>query len=398
MTNAKIDKRMWVIFIIIFVNLLGFGIILPLLPYYVESFGAGPITIGLLAAAYSLFQLLSAPILGELSDKFGRRPVLLFSIGGTALSFGILGFANSIPLLFLARIIDGASGGNISTAQAYIADITSKENRTQGMATMMAAFSLGMILGPAVGGLLSVYGYSVPAFVAGAVALIATILTYFFLPESKKINATTKSVVVKRKGLINFRDFYDALTHPEVGLFLTISFMMMFAFSLMQGTFALFSEHSLHLTAKDNGYIFAYLGFIGIIMQMFFLKRILKWLPERRAIVIAIVCMAVALGLIAFSTNIALLFLAVTLLAFGNSISGPVLAGLVSKKTPDNEQGNIAGMNQSVGSMARILGPVSGTFLYSQIGLKAPYLVATAILIITALFSAKHLLFATVKE
>lgn len=159
--------------------MLGFGIILPLLPYYVESFGSGPITIGLLAAAYSLFQLLSAPILGELSDKFGRRPILLFSIGGTALSFGLLGFANSIPLLFLSRIIDGASGGNISTAQAYIADITSKENRTQGMGIMMAAFSLGFILGPAMGGLLSVYGYAVPALVAGAVALVATILTYF---------------------------------------------------------------------------------------------------------------------------------------------------------------------------------------------------------------------------
>lgn len=391
------DQRLWIIFLIIFINMLGFGIILPLLPYYVESFGAGPVTIGFLAAAYSLFQLLSAPILGELSDKFGRRPVLLFSIGGTALSFGLLGFASSIPLLFLSRIIDGASGGNISTAQAYIADITDKKNRTQGMGIMMAAFSLGMILGPAAGGLLSVYGYAVPAFVAGAVALAATILTYFFLPESLKINEISQSLVKKRRKLISFKDFYDALTHPEVGLFLSISFLMMFAFSLMQGTFALFSEHSLNLTAKDNGYIFAYLGFIGILMQMFFLKQILKWLPERGAIFLAIICMAAALGLIAFSVNVALLFLAMTLLAFGNSLSGPVLAGLISKKTPDDEQGNIAGMNQSVGSLARILGPISGTFFYTQFGLKSPYLAATIILVGTAIFSAKHLLRLNVK-
>lgn len=159
----------------------------------------------------------------------------------------------------------------------------------------------------------------------------------------------------------------------------------------MQGTFALFSEHSLHLTAKDNGYIFAYLGLIGIIMQMFLLKRILKLITERKAIVISIVFMAIALSLIAFNTNMVLLFFAMTLLAFGNSISGPVLAGLISKKTPDNEQGNVAGMNQSVGSMARILGPVSGTFFYSQLGLKAPYLVATAILGFTAIFSFKKL-------
>ena len=382
---------MWIIFLIIFINMLGFGIILPLLPYYVESFGAGPMTIGLLAAVYSLFQLLSAPILGELSDKFGRRPILLFSIGGTALSFGLLGIANSIPLLFLARIIDGASGGNISTAQAYIADITSKDNRTQGMGVMMAAFSLGFILGPAAGGLLSVYGYAVPAFAAGAVALVATILTYFFLPESIKANETSKEKIKKRKKFFSFRDFYDALTHPDVGLFLTISFMMMFAFSLMQGTFALFSEHSLHLTAKDNGYIFAYLGFIGVVMQMFFLKRILQWIPERQAVIVSIVCMAIALGMIAFSTNMLVLFLAVTLLAFGNSIAGPVLAGLISKNTPDDEQGNIAGMNQSVGSMARIVGPILGTFFYSQLGLRAPYLLATALLGITVVFSSKHL-------
>ena len=392
------DRRMWIIFLIIFINMLGFGIILPLLPYYVESFGAGPITIGLLAAAYSLFQLLSAPILGELSDKFGRRPILLFSVGGTALSFGLLGIANSIPLLFLSRIIDGASGGNISTAQAYIADITSKENRTEGMGMMMAAFSLGFILGPALGGLLSVYGYAVPALVAGAIALIATILTYFFLPESIKVNEATMATVKKRKKFFNFQDFRDALTHPEVGLFLTISFMMMFAFSLMQGTFALFSEHSLHLTAKDNGYIFAYLGFIGIVMQMFLLKRILKWIPERKAIVISIICMAVALGMIAFSTNMSLLFLAVTLLAFGNSVSGPVLAGLVSKKTPDNEQGNIMGVNQSIGSIARLVGPILGTFMYSQLGMRAPYLIATAVLSITALFSVKNLLFVEARE
>jgi DHA1 family tetracycline resistance protein-like MFS transporter len=392
------DKRMWIIFLIIFINMFGFGIILPLLPYYVESFGAGPITIGLISAVYSLFQLISAPILGELSDKFGRRPVLLFSIGGTALSFGILGIANSIPLLFLSRVIDGASGGNISTAQAYIADITSKENRTQGMGMMMAAFSLGFILGPALGGILSVYGYAVPAFVAGVVALIATILTYFFLPESLKANVASKTVAKKRRKIFSLQDFYDALTHPEVGLFLSISFMTMFAFSLMQGTFALFSEHSLHLTAKDNGYIFAYLGFVGIMMQMFFLKRLLRWIPERKAIFVSIISMAIALGLIAFSANMILLFVAVTLLAFSNSISGPVLAGLISKKTPDHEQGNIAGMSQSVGSMSRLLGPVMGTFIYSQLGLRAPFLLATVVLGMTALFSIKHLLFTSEQE
>lgn len=386
------DRRMWIIFLIIFINMLGFGIILPLLPYYVESLGAGAMTIGLVSAAYSFFQLLSAPVLGELSDKIGRRPVLLFSIGGTAVSFLLLGVANSLPLLFLSRIIDGLSGGNISTAQAYIADITTKENRTQGMGMMMAAFSLGFIIGPAFGGLLSVYGYALPAFLAGMIALIATILTYFFLPET--IKKETPAVIQKQKKVTFFslRDFYDALTHPEVGLFLTISFLMMLAFSLMQGTFALFTEHALHLTASDNGIIFAYLGIVGVVIQIFLLKRFLKWLPERPATLVAIIFMAFSFVLMAFSSNWWLLIIAVTFLAVGSSISGPVLAGLISKKTPDSEQGNIAGMNQSIGSVARLVGPVFGAFIYSQVNPEAPYLLAAVLLILTVIFSLKHLL------
>jgi len=383
------DKRLWIIFLIIFINMMGFGIILPLLPYYVESLGAGPVTIGLLMAAYSLFQLFSAPILGELSDKFGRRPILLFSIGGTAVSFALMGLAKSIPLLFFARIIDGASGGNISTAQAYIADITTKENRTQGMGVMMAGMSLGMILGPAIGGLLSRFGYSAPAYAAGFVALIATVLTYFYLPES--LNQNIVREVKKRRKFFSLGDFRDALTHPDIGLYLTISFVVMFAFSLLQGTFALFTEHALHLTVESNGYIFAYLGFIGITMQLFFLKRILKIIPENKIIVPTILLLAVAMALIAFSQNLFSLFVAITVFAFTNSISGPVLAGLISKNTPDSEQGNIAGMNQSIGGVARLIGPVLGTSVYGIVGMKAPYLLSVIILTLTAIFSAGKL-------
>ncbi len=383
------DRRMWIIFLIIFVNMLGFGIILPLLPYYVESLGAGPMMIGLVSAAYSLFQLISAPVLGELSDTFGRRPVLLFSIAGTAVSFILLGFAQSLPLIFLSRIIDGISGGNISTAQAYIADITTKENRTQGMGIMMAAFGLGFIIGPAFGGLLSVYGYAVPAYVAGGVAAIATILTYLFLPETQK--DAKRSPSTARRRVFRMRDFYDALTHPNVGLYLTISFLTMFAFSLMQGTFALFTEHALKFSATTNGLVFAYIGLIGILVQLFFLKPILRSVSERKATVISTMMMAIALGLIALSTNLYILIIAVTILALANSVSGPVLAGLISKNTPDTEQGNIAGMNQSVGSMARLFGPIAGTSMYSLIGLRAPYILATAVVFLTSIYGMKKL-------
>ncbi len=382
---------MWIIFLIIFVNMLGFGIILPLLPYYVESMGAGAITIGLLSATYSLFQLLAAPILGELSDKIGRRPILIFSLIGTTISFILLGVANTILILFIARILDGISGGNISTAQAYIADITSKENRTQGMGVMMAAFSLGFILGPALGGILSVYGYAVPAYVAAVVSLIATLLTIFFLPESLGLKKVDDQPAKKLKKLFNLKDFYDALTHPHVGTALTITFMVTLAFSLMQGTFAIFSEHTLHLTAKDVGYLFAFLGLIGVIMQLFFLKRITTWLSERKAVVTSIVLMSLSLMLLALANSTLMLYMAISLLAIGNSISGPILAGIISKLTPENEQGNMMGTSQSVGSFARLIGPVIGTGVYSFIGVRAPYIFGTAVLLLTTGVTLRYL-------
>ena len=385
------DKRIWIIFLIVFVNLLGFGIILPLLPYYVESMGAGAITIGLLSTAYSLFQLLAAPILGELSDNIGRRPVLILSLIGTTISFFLLGIANTILVLFISRIIDGISGGNISAAQAYIADITSIEDRTQGMGVMMAAFGLGFIIGPALGGILSEYGYAVPAYVAAVVSLIATLLTIFFLPESLDLKRVATEPAKKMKKFFSLKDFYDALTHPNVGVVLTITFMVMFAFSLMQGTFALFSEHTLHLTAKDVGYMFAFLGLIGVIMQLFFLKRITTWLTERKAVIISIVLMSLSLILLAVANSTFMLYVAISLLAIGNSISGPILSGIISKLTPENEQGNIMGTSQSVGSFARLIGPLIGTGIYSFIGIRAPYIFGAAVLLLTTGVTLRYL-------
>lgn len=383
------DPKLWSIFLIIFVNLLGFGIILPLLPYYVESLGAGPITIGLLTSAYSIFQILAAPILGELSDKFGRRPILLISIFGTAVSFLLLGFANSIPMLFIARILDGVTGGNISTAQAYIADVTKNEDRTQGMGMMMAAVSLGFVIGPALGGLLSVYGYNVPAFVAAGVAFVAVICTYFFLPESIHLKPAEQAHIHTKRRFFKPSDFFDALNHPEVGTLLSISFMTMFSFSLLQGTFALYTEHTFQLGARTNGLIFAYLGFIGIIVQIFLLKKILRLIPEHKLIIISIVFMALGLSVIALSSTVWMLFLAITILALANGLSGPVITGHISKKVSDEEQGSIAGMNQSVSGVARLIGPLLGTFSYSQLGTKSPYIIATGLLSITALYGLK---------
>ncbi len=235
------------------------------------------------------------------------------------------------------------------------------------------------------------YGYAVPAFVAGAVALIAVVLAYFFLPESYIKSRQDNEVKKKENQIFGVKDFFDALTHPELGTLLSIFFMTMFSFSLMQGTFALYTEHSLNLSARTNGLIFAYLGLVGIVVQLFLLKRIENLFSEHRLIIITIILMAVALGLIAVGTSVAMLLIAVTLLALASGISRPVITGYISKLTPEKEQGSIAGMNQSVAAVARLFGPLLGTFFYAQIGTKSPYFLATVFLVITALYAVNKL-------
>lgn len=393
----NLDRRAWIIFLIVFVDLLGFGIILPLLPYYVESLGAGALAVGLLLSAYSFFQLIAAPVLGELSDRFGRRPVLVYSLAGTAISFVLMGVARSLPILFLARIIDGASGGNISTAQAYMADITSKEQRTQGMGLLAAAFSLGFILGPAIGGLLATYGYAVPALVAGAVSTLALVLTIFFLPETHK-PLTILPSQKKRRAIFNLRDFYDVVMLPKVGLVVLVAFGVMFAFALMQSTFALLTIEVLDFTPEKNGLFFTYVGIIGIVVQMFLLKRITTRFTDRQVATIGMICMAIGLGVMGFASHIGLFLVAATFLAFGNGIANPVLTSLISKFSPKDEQGNIMGIYQSTGSIARLIGPALGGFIFTAIGARSPYVFATFILFLTAGVTYRYLHSETVME
>lgn len=363
--------------------MLGFGIILPLLPYYAEHLGADAFTIGLLAASFSFFQFLSTPIMGEISDKIGRRPVLIFSLFGTVLSFVLLGFSKTIPLLFLSRVIDGISGGNISTAQAYIADITTKETRTQGMGVVQVAFGLGFILGPALGGILSKFGYGLPSFVAAAVTLAAALLTLFFLPES------LKSRVIKQpaRKLINISDFYDSLTHPEIGILLVLSFLLAFVSTMMQTTFGIFSEHNFGLTSLHAGYIFAVIGIIGVVMQVWVLKRILKLLDEHLAVGISIVVLVISFALLSYSQNVWQLLGSIALMAAANGVVAPVLYGLISKHTSEDEQGNIMGVSTSVSSLARLFGPLASGFLYKSFGSRVPYVTGTVILAVSAILS-----------
>src|SRR5712672_3113857 len=227
-----VTRPLLIIFLTIFVNLVGFGIIIPLLPFYAETFGASPLVIGLLFAVFSLCQLLAAPALGDLSDRYGRRPILIFSLAGTVVSFVMLAVAHSIVMLFAARIVDGLSGGNISTARAYVADVTAPKDRAKAYGLIGAAFGLGFILGPALSGILSKISYTAPIWAAAAITLVATVMAWGWLPETiHRAQAGTGNP---------FRFLPELLHRPVIRRVLVIDFVYWCAFAVFQTTFALF--------------------------------------------------------------------------------------------------------------------------------------------------------------
>ena len=360
-----------VIFVTVFIDLVGFGIVIPLLPFYASRLGASPLWIGILFASYSVMQLIFSPVLGRLSDRHGRRPVLLFSLLGTCLGFLILGFANSLALLFVGRIIDGISGGNISTAQAYVADVTTPENRAKGMGLVGAAFGLGFIFGPAIGGTLSLWGKSVPFFFAAGLALANTVLLYFALPETVTPDHPARTVDRSFSGMLR------PLARPRLALVLSIYFLFIVAFSIMTTTFALYTMWRYGYEEHHNGYLFAFIGVIAVIVQGGLIGRLVKRYGEP-PFVIAGAALFIA-GLLALpligpeAGGLAALLLALAVLANGNAMATPSLQSLASKTAGEREQGTVLGLSQSAASLARVVGPlVGGWLVYSATAPRPP--------------------------
>lgn len=356
-----------VIFITVFIDLIGFGIVIPVLPFYVEGtqFNASARSVGLLFASYSVMQLLFTPILGRLSDRYGRRPVLLISLLGTSLGFLIMGFATTLWMLFLGRIIDGITGGNISTAQAYIADITTPENRAKGMGTIGAAFGLGFIFGPAIGGILSRWGIGVPFLFAGGLAFANAILLYFVLPET----VTPEHPARTNAATGRWSQLRRALRQSRLAFILSIYFLAIVAFSIMTTSFALFTMYRFGYDAHDTGWLFVFVGVIGAIIQGGLIGRLVKRFGEMALVVTGVLIFSASLFVIPFTgpqTGLLTLLLVGGLFAVGNSLSGPSLIALASKSVGRGEQGGALGVTQSVASLARIVGPlISSALIYS---------------------------------
>jgi DHA1 family tetracycline resistance protein-like MFS transporter len=349
-----------VIFTTVFIDLVGFGIVIPVLPFYAEGtrFNATPRTVGLLFASYSVMQLVFSPILGRLSDKYGRRPVLLVSIIGTGIGFLILGFATTLWMLFLGRILDGITGGNISTAQAYIADITTKEDRAKGMGLLGAAFGLGFVLGPAIGGILSRWGIAVPFLFAAGLCFANAILLYFTLPETVTADHPAR---VSAAGGRGFNQLIQSIAQPRLGFVLAIYFLFIVAFSIMTTSFSLYTIFRFGYDAQHTGYLFAYVGIIAVIIQGGLIGRLVKRFGELPLVITGALCFAASLFAIPFvGPNVGgllALLIGGGVFSMGNSLATPALASLASKSVGPAEQGGVLGVTQSAASLARAVGP-----------------------------------------
>jgi len=347
-----------VIFLTVFIDMVGFGIVIPVLPLYAEHFHATPVQIGWLTGIYSGMQIIFVPILGRLSDRFGRRPILIVSLLGTAIGFLIMGWASSLPLLFLARIIDGASGGNIATAQAYIADVSTPENRSRSMGLIGAAFGLGFTLGPMIGGIMSRISYGAPFYFAAALAAINVVLLYFILPES--LSAEYRSRPHERTRLA------EVFQHGHGRFFGTIVatyFFSITGFAIMTTLFALFTEKRFGYDAHQTGYVFGFIGIIAVILQGGLIGRLVKMFGETALSRTGLLLMAAALYCLPFVTTLLMLLLVSALLAIANGLVNPTLNGLASQMIDRSWQGRALGLMQSAGSAGRLVGPLLGGWL-----------------------------------
>ena len=358
-----------VILTTLFIDLVGFGIVIPVLPFYAEGtkFNASPRTVGLLFASYSIMQLIFAPILGGLSDKYGRRPVLLISIIGTGIGFLVLGFAQTLPMLFAGRILDGITGGNISTAQAYVADVTSKEDRATGMGLIGAAFGVGFVLGPMIGGILSRWGIEVPFLFAAALAFANAILLYFRLPETITAQHPVENPAAQGRG---FTQLIDSLKQPRLPLVLTIYFLSIVAFSMLVTGFSLYTMFRFGYDAQRTGYLFGYVGIIAVIIQGGLIGRLVKRFGDLPLITAGCLCMAVGLFAVPFVGpavgGLAGILIGGGVLSIGNSLATPVLTSVASKTAGPEQQGILMGVTQSTASLARAVGPALTAILIAS--------------------------------
>jgi MFS family permease len=359
--------------LIVLVDVLGMTIMIPLLPFYAVHFGASATVVGLLMSSYAFCQLIAGPFLGNWSDRMGRRkPLLIVSQLGTFAGFLILAFATSLPVIFLARIIDGLTAGNLSLAQAYIADVTEPKNRAKSFALIGIAFGIGFVVGPAISGFLAQYGYTYPIFAAAALSATSVVCTATLLPKTEpRISTDTgaSGPAGQRLGLLEWKRYAEYFARPGLGRLLWEFFFFAFPFSLFFGGFALYANQRYRWNGHAVGthevsYVLIYVGVLGVILQGGLIGRMVKKFGERALVRSGFLCAGIGYGLLAWTRTIAQLLGASTINSYGMGVLRPSITAMISHKAGKNEQGVVLGLTQSITSISSVIAPViAGTLI-----------------------------------
>ena len=364
-----------VLFLTVFIDLMGFGIVIPLLPIYAERMQATPFAAGALIAVYSLMQLIFAPVWGRISDRIGRRPVILVSLAGSAASYLLLGAAGSLSMLFAGRVLAGVAGANIPVAQAYIADVTSEADRARGMGLVGAAFGLGMVIGPALGGALSLLGPRVPECFAAALCLANVAIAARRLPESLPRGARRVDEFRHPLAPASLR---DSVARPGAATLVTVFFLVTLCFAVLEGTFSLVAAHRHGYSAAEVAMLWLYMGAVAVVVQGWLVGRLARRSPERALVVAGSAALAVGLLWVPVASRPVGLLTALALVVGGQGLASPSLASLISKTVGTDLRGEALGVSQALSAGARVLGPAGGGLALDRLGAGAAYLLAAS--------------------
>lgn len=355
------------IFLIVLVDVLGMTIILPLLPFYAEHLGASATVVGALISTYAFCQLIAGPVLGRMSDSMGRKPLLIVSQIGTFIGFLILAFANSLALVFLSRIIDGITAGNLSLAQAYIADVTTPENRARSFGVIGVAFGIGFLIGPGLSAFLAQYGYVWPILAAACLSALSILCTSTLLPAGGPHLVSEDDGDTgpggKRLSVLDWKSYGQYFARPALGRLLWQFFFFAFSFSFFVSGFALYAErrftwHGHPFGATEVGYVFTYVGFLGVILQGGLIGRLVKWMGERKLVWTGFAANIVAYALLAWTRTLGQLLGAATISSYGNGVIRPAVTALITHQAGKREQGVVLGLTQSLTSVSQIVAPL----------------------------------------
>ncbi len=380
----------------IFIDFAGFGIVLPLLPFWAERLGAGAVGVGLILTIYALAQFFFTPVLGTLSDRYGRRPVILASLLIEALSLALSALAGSLAILLIARFIGGLGASNIGSAQAVVADVTPVERRARGMGLIGAAIGLGFVVGPAIGGLLVPLGPAIPFWVAMFVVLANALLVLRFLPETHRRETACTTVPFTNHGMGGvLAGWRRVLRNPVVARLVVINLLFTVAFTAMEAVFPLFTQHAFGWKAIQNGYVFTYAGVVIVLMQGGLVGQLVKRWGERSLLIAGLVMLAAGLALLSWSTNLALLLVALGIVSISDGAVTPMVSALLSFASPPTKQGETLGLAQGAAGLGRVIGPLAAGSIFAIGGPGAPFILGSALVVLAALIalpalSSKH--------